>query len=169
MKIKSMSELLVHELQDLCSAEEQLIKALPKMAKHAVDPRLKEAFEEHLDVTKAQYEKVKEILKSLDETEGREKCAGMAGIIKEGDKVLKLEMPEQVKDAALISAAQRVEHYEIAGYGTARAFAELLGQRKIATVLEEILEEERDADEKLNEVAQSINREALSQSESAAG
>lgn len=164
MKLTSLHDLLIHELQDLCSAEEQLTSALPKMAKAAKNEDLKAAIEEHLEVTQSQLERVTELLEQLESKPGRSKCAGMAGIIKEGSDVIAEKGIEPVKDAALISAAQRVEHYEMAGYGTARTLAQLLGLDDAAAVLEEILEEEKEADEKLSAIAEDVNAQALEMS-----
>jgi ferritin-like metal-binding protein YciE len=160
MKLNSLPDLLIHELQDLCSAEQQLTEALPKMAKAAKNPMLKQAFESHLKETLQQLEQVQSLLDSLDATPGRHKCAAMAGIIKEGEDILKADGEDSVKDAAIISAAQRVEHYEIAGYGTARTLAATLGHENVARTLERILEQEHAADEKLSEISSQVNEMA---------
>ncbi len=134
-------------------AEKQLTEALPKMAKAASSPELQNAFQSHLEETERQLERVHGLLQELGENPGRKKCDAMEGLIEEGSHVIKEKATPAVKDAALIAAAQRVEHYEISGYGTARAFAETLGHKQAAKVLGEILEEESSANEKLNNIA----------------
>lgn len=161
MKLNTLPDLLIHELQDIHSAETQLIEALPKMAKAASNPKLKAAFESHLKETQQQAETVLQVLSMLDATPGRVKCAAMAGIVKEGEDTLKADGDDTVKDAAIISAAQRVEHYEIAAYGTVRTLAALLGHEKAAQMLERILDQEHAADEKLSEISNSVNEDAL--------
>ncbi len=160
MKLTSLNELLIHELRDLHSAEEQLVAALPKMAKAAKSPELREAFESHLEETKAQLERVTKLLEQVGSKPDKTKCAGMAGCVKEGSEIIEEEGDVAVKDAALIGAAQRVEHYEMAGYGTARSLAEALGLTEVAEELEAILEEEKAADEKLTEISESVNQAA---------
>ncbi len=160
MSVSSLQELYVKELQDLYDAENQLIKALPKMAEGASSEELRNAFEEHLEQTKEHAQRLEQILRGLGEDAKGEKCKGMEGLVKEGGEVLKEDMEEQVKDAAIIGAAQRVEHYEIAGYGTVRTFASLLGEDEAVELLEKTLEEEKETDEKLTELAQNINVEA---------
>ena len=157
--LTSLHKLFVHELKDVASAEAQLVKALPKMAKNANSEELREAFETHLAETQNQLKLVKGLLDSLGETEGEE-CVAMKGIIEEGEKLLKMHGDESVQDAALIAAAQKAEHYEIATYGTLRSWAELMGLDEAASVLDEILEEEAATDEKLTALAESINAEA---------
>jgi ferritin-like metal-binding protein YciE len=153
MSMKTLQDLFVHELKDLYSAEKQLTEALPKMAKAASSPELQNAFQSHLKETERQLERVHGLLQELGENPGRKKCDAMEGLIEEGSHVIKEKATPAVKDAALIAAAQRVEHYEISGYGTARAFAETLGHKQAAKVLGEILEEESSANEKLNNIA----------------
>lgn len=166
MNLKNMNDLLLHELQDLASAEQQLIEALPKMAKAAQNDELRGAIEDHLAETERQFERVTDLLTTLGgKKDSKVKCAGMAGIIKEGEAALKDDVDDSIRDAAIIGAAQRVEHYEMAGYGTARTYAEMLGNRQAAQVLEEILEEEKAADEKLSAIAKSVNAEAMEQGE----
>jgi ferritin-like metal-binding protein YciE len=161
MKIKTLHEVLVHELQDLYSAENQLTKALPKMAKAASHAELAEAFEDHLEQTKGHVERLQKALNQLEASTRGEKCKAMEGLIEEGKGTLELDAAEEVRDALIIGIAQKVEHYEIAGYGTARTFAKLLGEDKVASLLEDTLEEEAEADQKLTKIAESIvNRDA---------
>jgi len=161
MKMKTMHDLLVHEIKDLHSAEKQLTKALPKMAKAATNEDLRQAFESHLEETEQQLERLEEILEQLELPARGPKCKAMEGLIEEGKEILEEDMEDQVRDAALIAAAQRVEHYEIAAYGCARTFAQQLGHEDIAEKLQQTLEEEKAADEKLNEIAmQRVNEEA---------
>jgi len=161
MKIKTMEELFVDELNDLYDAEKQIIKALPKMAKAASSEDLREAFQEHLDVTKRQVERLETIFSKLDDKPSGKKCAGMQGLIEEGQELISEGDESPVLDAGLIAAAQKVEHYEIAGYGTARTHAELLGNREAARLLEQTLQEEKRTDEKLTELAENlVNQEA---------
>jgi len=161
MKMKTLEDLLHHELKDLYSAEKQLTKALPKMAKAASSKDLKTAFETHLEETQHQISRLEEIFEKLQIPSRAHKCKAMEGLVEEGKEILEEDMDEQVRDAALIAAAQRVEHYEIAGYGCARTFARQLGHDEIADTLQSILDEEKAADEKLTELAmQHINEEA---------
>jgi ferritin-like metal-binding protein YciE len=162
MELESLQDLYIHELKDLFSAETQLIKALPKMAEAATNPKLAKGFEMHLAETQEHAKRLKQILGSHDETAEGSKCKGMAGLIAEGADMIEEDAEEDVRDAALISAAQRVEHYEIAGYGTVRTYAELLGDTKGAELLQETLDEEIATDEKLSALASSINVEAVS-------
>lgn len=166
MKLESLQELLSHELSDLYSAENQLLKALPKMAKAATSPELKTAIEEHLEETKGQVERLNTVFEKLGESPKRKKCKAMEGLIEEGSEIIDMEGDDAVKDAALIAAAQRVEHYEMAGYGCARTFATLLGLNDVADLLQETLDEEGNADKKLTEIAETaINVEAASAEE----
>lgn len=166
MKLESLENLFVHELKDLLSAEKQLVKALPKMAKGANSEALRAGFEEHLEQTKGHVERLEKIFDLLGKTARAEHCKAMEGLIEEGSDLLKEEGSPSVKDAALIGAAQRVEHYEIAAYGTLRTLAQLLGQEEAAELLQETLDEEKQADEKLTELAMSeINPEAESEAE----
>lgn len=163
MKLKSLEDLLVKELRDLYSAEKQLIRALPKMAKGANSEVLRDAINEHLEVTKEQAERLEQIFQMLDVSSRGPRCAAMEGLIEEGSEMLEEDGEEAVIDAGIIAAAQRVEHYEIAGYGVARTFARLLGHNKIADLLQTTLDEEGDTDKKLTELAESeINVEAAS-------
>lgn len=160
MKTTSLQELYVKELQDLYDAENQLIKALPKMAQAAASEELRSGFEEHLEQTRQHVRRLEEILEGMGEKAKGEKCKGMEGLVKEGSELMKEDMEDGVKDAALISAAQRVEHYEISGYGTVRTWANLLGEEQAALLLEETLNEEKETDAKLNQLAENINLEA---------
>ncbi|MBX9679014.1 MAG: ferritin-like domain-containing protein [Gemmataceae bacterium] len=149
MKLASLDKLLEDQLKDLFSAENQLLKALPKMAKAASSEPLREAFQMHLEETRGQVERLEKIGKTLGIKLTGKKCAAMEGLIEEGKEVLEAEGPEYIIDAALIIAAQRVEHYEISGYGSARTLAEHLGHEEVAGLLQETLDEESAADEKL--------------------
>jgi len=161
MKLDSLENLFVHELKDLLSAEKQLVKALPKMAKGAASEALKEAIEDHLEQTKTHVERLETIFENLGKAARAEHCKAMEGLIEEGSDLLEEEGEPMVKDAALIGAAQRVEHYEISAYGTARTIAELLGNREAVTLLQQTLDEEKETDEKLTELAMSeVNVEA---------
>src|SRR3954468_16138691 len=155
MKLDSLENLFVHELKDLLSAEKQLVKALPKMAKGAASEALKEAIEDHLEQTKTHVERLEAIFENLGKAARAEHCKAMEGLIEEGSELLEEEGEPMVKDAALIGAAQRVEHYEISAYGTARTIAELLGNREAVTLLQQTLDEEKETDEKLTELAMS--------------
>ena len=165
MAANSLKELYVEQLQDLYDAENQIIKALPKMIEATQAEELRSALKEHLEVTRNHAARIETICEELGEDPQNEKCKGMEGVIKEGSDLLK-EVSEEVRDAAIIAAAQRVEHYEMAGYGTARTYASLLGFDKAAGLLEETLEEEKEADEKLSEIAEDLNVEALQAGES---
>ena len=156
----SLLGLYVDELRDIYSAEKQLTKALPKMAKAASSDKLREGFVEHLEQTKGQVERLEQIFDALGERSGGKKCAGMEGLIEEGSEVMEDDFEGAVKDAALIGAAQRVEHYEIAAYGTVIAFAELLGETEHVSLLQQTLEEEKQTDESLTELAQDVNASA---------
>src|SRR5688572_4920762 len=157
-----LEELLVDELKDLYSAENQIIKALPKMAKAASSPELKRAFERHLEETRRQVERLDQIGQSLDIKLTGKKCKGMEGLIEEGKETMEEDFDDNAMDAALIGAAQKVEHYEIAAYGTARTHAEMLGYTKAARLLQQTLDEEGRTDKKLSQLAESIvNVEAL--------
>lgn len=157
MAIESLNDLFIEQLRDLYDAENQLVKALPKMAEGATSDELREGIEEHLEQTKGHVERIEQIFESLGGKAKAKKCKGMEGVIKEGSEALDEDMDADVKDAAIIAAAQRVEHYEIAGYGTARTFANLLGEREAASLLEQTLQEEKDTDAKLTELAEGIN------------
>lgn len=168
-KVKTLEELFIHQLQDLYNAEDQLIKALPKVAKKANDPKLVKALESHLEETKGHKETVAQILKDHDEKPGGEVCKAMQGLIKETDEHLADEMTPEVTDALIIACAQRVEHYEIAGYGTASTFAEMLDMPEHAEMLRGILDQEKGADTKLTEIAMGgVNAKADGNSKSKA-
>ena len=156
MELETLKDLYVHELKDLYSAENQLIKALPKMAKAATNRQLSAAFNQHLEQTKRQAKRLEQILKSHDESTRAPKCEGMEGLIAEGDKMAKEDAEDEVRDAGLIAAAQRVEHYEIAGYGCARTYAQLLGDKNGARLLDTTLREEGETDKKLTKLAKSV-------------
>src|ERR687897_1292126 len=157
-----LEELLVDELKDLYSAENQIVKALPKMAKAAGSPELRRAFERHLEETRRQVERLDQIGNELDVRLTGKKCKGMAGLIEEGKELIEEDLDQDAMDAGLIGAAQKVEHYEIAAYGTARTHAQLLGYTKAARLLQQTLDEEGRTDKKLTHLAESIvNVEAL--------
>ena len=160
MTKEGLKKLYIDELKDLYSAENQLLKALPKMAKAAFSDDLKQGFEQHLEQTRGHVERLEKIFKSLDESPKGKKCAGMEGLVKEGSEAMGEDLEGAVMDAALIGAAQRVEHYEIAAYGTVSEFAKILGESKHASLLEETLQEEKETDEKLTELAKEINPQA---------
>ncbi len=160
MKLESMRELLLDELQDLYSAEQQITKALPKMAKTSSSSQLKQAFESHLKETEGHVERLEKIFDLIEEKSKAKMCEGMKGLLKEGDERIKEGGEPEVVDAGLISAAQRVEHYEIAAYGSARTFAEMLNETEVADLLEQTLEEEKAADQKLTKIAGTVNRKA---------
>lgn len=161
MKLKSFEDLFLHELQDLYSAEQQITEALPQMMKAATSSELKQAFETHLRQTEGQIERLDRIFNMMDASSKGEKCKGMEGLIKEGQSLIKEGGQGEVVDAALIGAAQRVEHYEIAGYGTARTYAQQLGLNQAVQLLEQTLQEESQTDELLTNLAQrSINQRA---------
>lgn len=160
MANEGLRELYVGELKDLYSAENQLVKALPKMAKAASSDELRQGFEEHLEQTRGHVQRLEKIFESLDESPKGKKCAGMEGLVKEGSEAMEEDFEGALMDAALIGAAQRVEHYEIAAYGTASEFAKILGESEHVTLLEETLQEEKETDEKLTELAKTINPKA---------
>ena len=153
MKLDSLENLFLHEIKDLLSAEKQLIKALPKMAKGASNPSLKSAIEAHLEQTKGHVARLERIFDILGKTGRAEHCKAMEGLIAEGADLLEEDGAEMVKDAALIGAAQRVEHYEIAAYGTTRTLAEIIGQKEAVELLQQTLDEEKETDAKLTELA----------------
>jgi ferritin-like metal-binding protein YciE len=160
MELESLRELYVEELKDLYSAENQILKALPKMIKAASSPKLKAGFEEHLEQTRNQVQRLEKIFQELDESPRGKKCKGMEGLIEEGKELIQQDADAEVLDAGLIAAAQHVEHYEIAGYGCVRTYAELLGDTNAAKLLRETLDEEKTTDEKLTTLAKSINVQA---------
>lgn len=156
MKLDSLETLYLEELADLEDAEAQLIKVLPKMAKAATSPKLRQAFEDHLEQTQMQAERLERIMSQLGKRPASKTCPAMKGLIKEGEEIIKASGDPAVKDAALITAAQKVEHYEIASYGCARTFAELLGDENAAELLQQTLNEEGATDKKLTKIAKSL-------------
>jgi len=160
MNNKGLRELYLDELKDLYSAENQLVKALPKMAKAASSDELRQGFDNHLEQTKGHVQRLEQVFEMLNETGKGKKCAGMEGLIKEGSEVMGEDFEEATMDAALIGAAQRVEHYEIAAYGTVCEFAQILGESEQESLLRETLQEEKETDEKLTELAKEINSQA---------
>ena len=165
MKLDSLEKLYVHELKDLYSAETQLLESLPLMEKAATDKELKVAFSDHLKQTKSHIARLEKIFSGLDYEPGGHKCAGMEGLLKEGKHLLEGDVESNVLDAALVAAAQRIEHYEMAGYGTARAYAEKLGRQKEADMLQETLNDEGLCNQALTRLAERrLNFVAMSQS-----
>ncbi len=160
MPNQGLKKLYLDELKDLYNAEQQLVKALPKMAKAASNDELRQGFEEHLEQTRGHVERLQRIFEALDENPKGRKCAGMEGLVKEGSEIMDEDFDGAVMDAAIIGAAQRVEHYEIAAYGTAAEFARILGESENVSLLEETLREEKETDEKLTELARQINPQA---------
>jgi len=154
MKMTTLDELLEDELKDIYSAETQLLKALPKMAKGAESGDLRAAFEKHLEQTRVHVQRIEEICNDLNVKPKGKKCAGMEGLVREGEEVLQSDAASEPKQAALIGAAQRMEHYEIAAYGTARAHARQLGYLKAVELLSQTLDEEKDTDQKLTQLAE---------------
>ena len=160
MKATTLKDVYVDELRDLYNSEQQLIKALPKMAKAATSEDLRQGFEEHLEQTKGHAQRLEEIFQALGESIKGKKCKGMEGIVAEGAEVISEDYEGAAMDAAIISAAQRVEHYEIAGYGSVHAYATILGETEAANLLERTLNEEKETDQKLTDISESINEEA---------
>ena len=156
MELQTLKDLYIKELKDLYSAEKQIIKALPKMVKAACNEQLAAGFKEHLEQTKEHAVRLEEILKSHGQSTRGPKCQGMEGVLKEGEEMIEEEADQEVRDAGLISAAQRVEHYEMAGYGCARTYAKLLGDKNGAVLLQQTLTEESDTDKKLSKLATSV-------------
>jgi len=156
MQLETLNDLFVQEIKDLYSAETQLLKALPKMVEAASAPELKEAFEDHLAETEIHVARLEKICETLNISPKGKKCAAMEGLITEGSEIIAIKGKSPVKDAALIAAAQRVEHYEMAGYGCVRTFANTLGFTEEAEILQETLDEEGNADKRLTELAESI-------------
>ena len=156
MELETLKDLYLHELKDLYSAERQMIKAMPKMVKAATNRQLASAFKQHLAQTKVQAKRLEDLLASHGESTRGPKCQGMEGVLKEGDEMIGEDADEEVRDAGLIAAAQRVEHYEIAGYGCARTYAELLGDKRGARILDTTIKEEGATDQKLTKLARSV-------------
>jgi ferritin-like metal-binding protein YciE len=167
MEHNELKDLYIDELRDLYDAENKLVKALPKLGKAANSDKLRAGFEEHLEQTRGHVERLEEIFEALGEKPAGKKCAGMAGLVKEGEEIMDQDFSEEVMDAALISAAQRVEHYEIAAYGCVSAWAQLLGESEANALLEKTLEEEKETDQKLTELSKEINVEAKGSGEEA--
>lgn len=164
MNLTTLEKLFIHELKDLYNAENQLLKALPKMVDAASNKDLKDGFEHHRKETEEHVRRLEQVFEDLNGQPGGEKCNAMEGLISEGDEIIQMDGEASVKDAALIAAAQRVEHYEIAGYGTARTLAKHLGNDKAAQLLQKTLDEEGAADKKLTSLAESgahINEMAM--------
>lgn len=155
-KLNTLEDLLIHEIKDLYSAETQLVKALPKMAKAATDPTLKEGFKTHLEETKVHVERLQQVAELLGATTRGVTCKAMKGLVEEGAETIEEQAEAPIKDLALIAAAQKVEHYEISGYGSARALAESLGLDDVVDLLTTTLDEEAATDEKLTEVSEAI-------------
>ena len=165
MKENTLKELYIDELRDIYNAENQLTKALPKTAKAATSDELRAGFEEHFEQTKGHVERLEQIFQELGEKPTGKKCKGMEGLVEEGDEMIKeAELEGEALDAGLISAAQRVEHYEIAAYGCVRTYANLLGESDAAKLLEQTLKEEKETDQKLTKLAEKINVEAEEES-----
>jgi ferritin-like metal-binding protein YciE len=156
MKMNDLPALLAHEMKDLYNAEKQLVDALPKMAEAAREPELVRAFEEHLEETRRHVERLEKAFSTLEYEPGGERCEAMAGLIEEGESTIRADASPEVKDAALICAAQKVEHYEIAGYGSVRSLARQLGLNELADLLQETLDEEAAADRLLTKLATDI-------------
>jgi ferritin-like metal-binding protein YciE len=161
MPENSLQELYVEQLRDLYNAENQLVKALPKMVKAAQSDALRKGFEQHLAQTKGHVDRLEQIFGAMDESPKGRKCAGMEGLVEEGEEVIREQSGSDALDSGLIASAQRVEHYEIAGYGTVRTFAELLGDEEAVNLLQRTLDEERETDQKLTELAQQVNAQAM--------
>jgi ferritin-like metal-binding protein YciE len=168
MSVETLQELFIDELKDLYSAEKQIVRSLPKLAKAASTPELKDALQSHLEETKGQVERLEQIAQIVGKKLTGKTCAGMKGVLEEGAEVLEELDEGNVRDAALIGASQRVEHYEMAGYGTARDFAKLLGFEDVVDLLEQTLEEEKAADQKLTAISKNVNRQAKAEMSEAA-
>ncbi len=161
MKLNTLRDLYVEQLRDMYDAEKQLTKALPKMAKASTSPKLKEAFETHLRETEGHVKRLEQVFTALDMAPRGKKCKAMQGLIEEGSEMMEENGEPEVIDAGLIAAAQRVEHYEMAGYGTVRTYAQTLGEKQAATLLQQTLDEEKHADELLTQIAENtINVQA---------
>jgi ferritin-like metal-binding protein YciE len=156
MEIDSLRKLYVEELKDLYSAEKQILQALPRMAKKASSPQLKAGFEEHVRQTEEQVKRLDRIFEGLGKSPRGKKCKGMEGLIEEGKEIMQEDMDEDTRDAALIAAAQKVEHYEIASYGCVCTYAEMLGYEQVHDLLGQNLEEEETTDEKLSILAETV-------------
>jgi ferritin-like metal-binding protein YciE len=157
--VKTMEDLFLEEIRDLYDAEKQLVKALPKMAKACTSEELRSAFTEHLEQTRGHVDRLDRIFTAIGAKSGGAKCAAMEGLVKEGEEMISMTDDGMVRDAGLIAAAQRVEHYEMAGYGSARTFAQHLGRNEAVQLLQETLDEEKETDERLTEIAESMVNE----------
>lgn len=157
MDVNNLQQLFVEQLRDLYDGEQQITKALPKLIEKASSPELKSALKEHLDITRQQITRLDQIFSQLGEKSSGDTCKGMKGVIAEGDDLVSKGNDPAVIDASIITSAQRVEHYEIAGYGTVKTYARQLGKNSFAQTLEQILSEEKDADQKLSHIADTIN------------
>lgn len=167
MSVKSFDDLYIEELRDLYSAERQLVQALPRVAEAATSPELKKAVEAHLEQTETQVSRLEQIFEALGEKPTGHKCEAMEGLIEEAKGLIEDVEAGPILDAALIGGAQKVEHYEIAGYGTARTFAELLGHAEHVELLQATLDEEGQTDKDLTELSMKLNQKAMSQKETA--
>ena len=162
MATKTMQDLLIEDLRDIYHAEKQIARALPKLAKAAHSETLRQAFEQHVEETKGQIERLEQVFEELDTRTRGKHCDAMEGLISEAREILEMGLEPEVQDAALLAAAQKVEHYEIASYGTLHAYATACGLDKVAQLLEETLNEEKSTDQKLNKLAiADINKKAL--------
>jgi len=160
MSVETLDDLLVEELKDLYSAEKQITKALPKMAKAASSEDLRQAFESHLEETNGHVERLEKIFEALGKSSRGKTCAGMKGLLSEGSELIQVIDKGDVLDSGLISAAQRVEHYEMAGYGSVRSLAELSGNSQVVDLLQATLDEEKAADQKLTQISKTVNSQA---------
>ncbi len=160
-KLKDLKDLLEHEMKDLYSAEQQISKALPKMAKSARNNKLRTAFEDHLEETRHQIERLEKAASQLKVNIKGEDCEAMKGLVKEGEEMMKENASDAVHDAGLIASAQRIEHYEMAGYGTVIRYLQMLNEKDAAKLLSETLDEEKEADKKLTKIAEEVNAEAM--------
>lgn len=159
-KMQTLEEAFVEEIRDLYDAEKQIVKALPKMARAANSPELRDAFREHLEVTKGQVQRLEQIFESMGQKARSKPCKGMKGLIEEGQEIISEDAEENIGDLALIGAAQKVEHYEISGYGTMRTFAQAMGRKDVAQLLDQTLKEEEATDKKLTQIAKTLYKDA---------
>ena len=161
-ELRSLQDLLQEQLQDLYDAEHQIVKALPQMAQKASSPQLKQALEQHLQVTQQQVQRLDQVFQQLGQPAKGKTCAAMQGLVKEGEELMKMQAEPAVMDAGLIASAQRIEHYEMAGYGTVRTWAQELGQQQVANLLQQTLNEEEQADQLLTQIAERrVNPQAM--------
>ena len=160
MKLTTLQDLFVEELKDIYDAEKRIVQALPKMAKEVSSEELEKAIQDHLEATKEHVTRLEQVFAEIGRTPARKKCEGMIGLLEEGKEILETDGDPLVKDAAVIAAAQRVEHYEIAGYGCLRTWSEILGYTEASRLLEQTLDEEKEADQLLTDIASNINPEA---------